>query len=73
MDASESRRVAELFSVFDLPVAGPDSMDKDAYMKHMRRDKKVEAGNIRFVIPQGIGHAVVTKDVSDEILTDLLS
>lgn len=72
MDASESRRVTALMAAFDLPVAGPDSMNKDAYMKHMRRDKKVEAGNIRFVIPQGIGHAVVTKDVSDEILTQLL-
>ena len=72
MDASEIRRVTALMAAFDLPVAGPDSMNKDAYMKHMRRDKKVEAGNIRFVIPQGIGHAVVTKDVSDEILTQLL-
>ena len=43
------------------------------YMRHMARDKKVEAGHIRFVIPQGIGHAVVTKDVSEAILTELLS
>lgn len=48
-------------------------MSKDDYVKHMKRDKKVEAGSIRFVIPQGIGSAVVTKEVTDDILTHILS
>jgi 3-dehydroquinate synthase len=48
-------------------------MTKDDYVKHMKRDKKVEAGNIRFVLPQGIGKAVVTKDVTDDILTDIIA
>ena len=43
------------------------------YMRHMARDKKVEAGQIRFVIPQGIGKAVVTKDVTQPILDTVLS
>lgn len=73
MSASEIRRVEALTAAFDLPVAGPADMSKDQYMVHMRRDKKVEAGNIRFVIPKGIGHAVVTKDVSDDILTAILT
>ncbi|MEG3766320.1 3-dehydroquinate synthase [Alteromonas sp. 14N.309.X.WAT.G.H12] len=73
MNASESRRIVTLLSSFNLPVTGPDEMKKTAYMTHMRRDKKVEAGNIRFVIPQGIGHAVVTKDVSDDILSQILN
>ena len=72
MTASETRRVVDLIAKFDLPIEGPTDMQFDAYIKHMRRDKKVEAGNIRFVIPQGIGHAVVTKDVSDEILHRIL-
>ncbi|MCU7553316.1 3-dehydroquinate synthase [Alteromonas sp. ASW11-19] len=71
--ASETRRVSELFEAFALPVSGPTSMTKADYMKHMRRDKKVEAGNIRFVLPRHIGHAVVTKDVSDDILTAILA
>ena len=72
-EASETRRVSSLFEAFALPVAGPNSMTKDDYVKHMKRDKKVEAGSIRFVLPQGIGKAVVTKDVTDAILTDILS
>lgn len=72
MTASETRRVRELCEAFELPTTGPDSMSKADYVKHMKRDKKVEAGAIRFVIPQGIGKAVVTKDVTDDILTAIL-
>lgn len=70
---SEIRRVRELFLAFDLPVKGPATMTKADYVKHMKRDKKVEAGDIRFVLPQHIGKAVVTKAVTDDILADVLS
>ncbi|GEA10148.1 3-dehydroquinate synthase [Alteromonas sp. KUL49] len=69
---SETRRVESLFNTFALPVEGPSTMKKADYVKHMKRDKKVEAGSIRFVLPQGIGHAVVTKEVTDDALTALL-
>ena len=72
-DASQTRRVVSLFEAFSLPVEGPSTMDKADYVKHMKRDKKVEAGSIRFVLPQGIGKAVVTKDVTDDILSSLLN
>ena len=71
-DASQTRRVISLFEAFALPVDGPSTMSKADYVKHMKRDKKVEAGSIRFVLPQGMGKAVVTKDVTDEILSNLL-
>lgn len=70
---SELRRVENVLTAFSLPVAGPEDMHKADYMPHMQRDKKVEAGEIRFVIPQGIGHAVVTRDVTDAILSDVLN
>ena len=73
MTPSETQRVKALFNVFSLPVKGPSSMGKSDYMKHMKRDKKVEAGHIRFVLPQSIGSAVVTKSVTDDILTTILS
>jgi len=56
-----------------LPTSGPDSMTKTDYIKHMKRDKKVEEGSIRFVLPRGMGQAVVTKEVTDNILTQILS
>jgi 3-dehydroquinate synthase len=71
-ETSETRRVTALFKAFDLPVEGPKSMNKADYVKHMKRDKKVEAGSIRFVLPKGIGNAVVTKAVTNDILSNVL-
>ncbi|AJP42709.1 3-dehydroquinate synthase [Alteromonas australica] len=70
--SSETRRVRTLMSAFSLPVEGPSNMGMDDYVKHMKRDKKVEAGNIRFVLPKGMGTAVVTKDVTNDILANIL-
>ena len=68
LSASEFRRIIELLEAFELPVSIPDDMDYAIFMRHMRHDKKVEAGSIRFVLPQGIGHAVVTSDVTEQEL-----
>lgn len=70
--ADQVQQVEALIACFDLPVQGPDTMNLATYMPHMRRDKKVEAGNIRFILPQGIGQAVVTKEVSDSLLHTVL-
>lgn len=68
MTASELRRVKDLLSAFELPVTVPADMGLEQFNKHMRHDKKVKAGKIRFILPQGIGSAVVTDDVDDELI-----
>ena len=65
LTASELRRVIDLLNAFDLPVNVPEGMGLEEFVSHMRHDKKVKAGKIRFVLPQGIGQAVVTDDVTD--------
>lgn len=73
LEASEFSRIEMLLQNFDLPTAAPEGMHYDEFMQHMRHDKKVQAGELFFVIPQGIGKAVVTKDVSEEVLRVILS
>ncbi|MFT5674994.1 MAG: 3-dehydroquinate synthase [Paraglaciecola sp.] len=70
---SEFRRIVELLQAFNLPVEAPADMGFEEFIKHMRHDKKVQAGKLNFVIPQGIGKAVVTNEVSDEVLHAILS
>ncbi|GAA0858803.1 3-dehydroquinate synthase [Aliiglaciecola litoralis] len=65
-------RIIALTESFNLPITPPAQMDCDTFMQHMQHDKKVLAGAIRFIIPQGIGCAVVTKDVEQSILRTLL-
>jgi 3-dehydroquinate synthase len=39
----------------------------------MRHDKKVQAGQLFFVIPKGIGKALVTNEISEDVLRVILS
>jgi 3-dehydroquinate synthase len=41
-----------------LPVRGP-ALGAGEYLRHMRVDKKAEAGDIRFVLIEGLGRAVL--------------
>ena len=40
-------------------------LDFAAFIRHMRRDKKVLEGKLRLVLPVGIGQALVVADVTD--------
>lgn len=73
LSASETRRIIALLESFDLPVSKPTEMTLAHFIEHMRRDKKTSKGQIRYVIPQGLGKAIVTADVSDELLTKLIA
>jgi len=73
LEASEFSRIESLLQAFDLPTVAPNDMAYDDYIRHMRHDKKVQAGQLFFVIPKGIGKAVVTNKVSEEVLRAILS
>jgi len=45
----------------------------DVIIGHMGKDKKVDAGQINFILARGIGQAFVTNEVPQDILRDLLS
>jgi 3-dehydroquinate synthase len=51
-------RLAKLIARAGLPVRGP-RLPSDEYLRHMRVDKKSEGGDIRFVLIDGPGHAII--------------
>lgn len=65
LSETDFRRITALLAEFNLPVSKPAAMQYQDFMRHMRRDKKVVAGAIRFVIPTSIGEATVTSEVSE--------
>ncbi|MFT6776736.1 MAG: 3-dehydroquinate synthase [Paraglaciecola sp.] len=73
LEASEFSRIESLLNSFDLPTVAPSDMAYDDFIRHMRHDKKVLAGQLVFVIPKGIGKAVVTNEISEEVLRAILS
>lgn len=62
IDASVYDRARALIERARLPVAPPPSMGADDFMNQMSRDKKVESGQLRLVLLQALGQAVVTAD-----------
>jgi 3-dehydroquinate synthase len=55
---SDAQRVARLVARAGLPVRGP-LLGADRYLELMRVDKKAEAGEIRFVLLERLGQALV--------------
>ncbi|MBO2643788.1 3-dehydroquinate synthase [Shewanella algae] len=72
IDESILRRITELLQVFDLPVTAPESMDFESFIKHMRRDKKVLAGQIRLVLPTDMGQAGIFAQVPESLLEQVI-
>ncbi|MBT1445322.1 3-dehydroquinate synthase [Shewanella sp. JM162201] len=72
IDESILCRIIALIEAFDLPVRAPESMDFDSFIKHMRRDKKVLGGQLRLVLPLGIGRAEVSSRATEVELAEVI-
>ena len=64
-DAGRLRSLLEELR-FDLE---PPQVGRSGLLEAMRRDKKVEGGSIRFVLPTGIGTQPVLKAVPDDVIS----
>ncbi|MGH8371236.1 MAG: 3-dehydroquinate synthase [Gammaproteobacteria bacterium] len=73
LSAAEYRRIGRLLERAGLPVKAPDSLSPADFMRHMQRDKKVRDGQLRLVLPRGIGKAVVSADFAPAALADTLA
>ena len=68
---TEVERIKRIFLQAELPTI-VRGLDTEKYLNLMGRDKKVERGNIRFVLLKSIGDATVCSDVPIKILTETL-
>ncbi len=71
IDEEEFYEIRDMNVGFGLPISfeGPTAEEIVAATK---KDKKMDAGRVRFVLLQSIGHAVVVPDVTDEEMTDAI-
>ena len=65
LDEEEFCKIRDTNPIFLLPVSF-DHLSTDTILENMKHDKKVKNGRIRFVLLDGIGHAVLSDDVSEE-------
>lgn len=73
IDAAAYARIVSLIRRGRLPVAIPESMEPEDFIRHMRHDKKVRRGVIRYVLPTAIGSSEVFADIGDDEVLELLA
>lgn len=72
IDSEITRRAERVLADAGLPIRPPPNVTLEKFMTYMAVDKKVEAGVLKLVLLKGKGHAVVTKDFSEETLFDTI-
>ena len=71
----ELQRQVELLSAVGLPVRVPAELQSDpaAVLSKMQHDKKTVAGDLKFVLPDRIGHVETIGSIDSDSITDCLS
>jgi 3-dehydroquinate synthase len=73
VDAAFVERQRKLLATLALPMDVTD-VDSDELVELMYRDKKVERGKLRFVLPSRMGHVEIVRDVTNEdVLASMLT
>lgn len=67
LNKNEAMRIKTLIDTFGLPSELPADLDADKLISHMKLDKKVQAGEMRFILPEKIGRVRIQKaiDIDD--------
>jgi 3-dehydroquinate synthase len=66
-------RQIRLLEKFGLPTLARPEWPEDHLIAVMRRDKKIEAGRLRFVLPTRIGEVVIRDDVAEILVRESMS
>jgi 3-dehydroquinate synthase len=73
LPAAEAGRCLAVARGLGLPVTPAEPVDADAALGLMARDKKAEGGQLRWVLPRGIGDCAVADDVPADLVRELLN
>ena len=71
-EQTASERCLNLIQKAGLPTRLPAEINIEAVIDTLQTDKKVEAGQVRFVLPTQIGAATVTNQVKPEQIRQVL-
>ena len=55
-----------------LPLPQLPEYDSDKILKIIQNDKKIQSGNVRFILIDDIGHAIVQQNINEQSIMDVL-
>ncbi len=73
LSESDVERIRNLLLRARLPITSPEAMGVDQFLGLMAVDKKVLDGQLRLVLLQSMGHALVTSDIDRNLLLETLA
>jgi 3-dehydroquinate synthase len=65
LPVEQAEKVRVVLDAFDLPLQLAQDISSEALLNALRKDKKFEAGSIRFVLTRSLGSAFVSKEVTE--------
>jgi 3-dehydroquinate synthase len=68
LDSASRERIEKLIEAAELPTSMPQSISSGEVFAAMAHDKKVEASQLRLVLPDRIGHVVIRHDVPANVI-----
>lgn len=73
LDKEDALRIKAVIDSYGLPSFFLEGMNVDHLITHMLVDKKIEAGEMRFVLPIRIGEVKIKNGISIEVIKEALS
>lgn len=73
VDDKQALKIKEVIDSYNLPSELPEGLDADKLILHMKLDKKVEAGEMKFILPEKIGKVKIQKGIDIEAIRKALS
>lgn len=68
----EKQEIVGLLAEYEMPTDIPAGLDKDRIKKYLLTDKKTVGGKVHYVLPVRIGDTVITSDVTDSQVDQVL-
>lgn len=68
INSEQVERIQTILVEAKLPIHTPETMTYEHFIKHMMRDKKVLAGQLRLILPTGIGSSEVLGNTDETII-----
>ena len=72
LSQEDKKDITSLLESVNLPTKKPD-LNRNDFLESMKRDKKVQDGEIRLILLESIGKAIISNDYPNEILMKTIS
>lgn len=73
LSMKDCEEIYQILTDYDLPTEIPREFDRKLIKKYLYTDKKSIAGKISYVLPNKIGDVVITSDVDDSLVEEIIS